>query len=263
MLFAEQIFSIFGFPITNAMLSSWVAVLVIVVFAWIVRRKLAVVPTQIQQAFELVLEGGLGLCDQVTGDRSLSEKIFPISISVFFFILINNWLGLLPFGAFGVIREGAFVPFLRSGTADLNTTLALGIFTVIGANIFGIVTIGAWKVFNKYFNVLALRKMAKNAHHEPTELIVQPIHFFVGIVEIVGEIAKIASLSFRLFGNVFAGEVLLAAMTALAAYIVPTPFMFLEILVGLIQAVIFAMLVTVYFSIAAHDHSDDTAHEQH
>jgi F-type H+-transporting ATPase subunit a len=263
MLFAEEIFTIHGFPITNAMLSSWAAVLVIVIFAWIVRKKINTIPNRIQQAFELVLEGGLSLCDQVTGDRELSERIFPVSISVFFFILINNWLGLLPFGAFGIMRDGVFIPFLRSGTADLNTTLALGIFTVIGANVFGILSVGAWSVFNKYINLRALKKMAKNARHEPTELIVQPIHFFVGIVEIVGEIAKIASLSFRLFGNVFAGEVLLAAMTALAAYIVPTPFMFLEILVGLIQAVIFAMLVTVYFSIAAHDHNDDTAHEQH
>lgn len=263
MLFAEQIFSIGGFPITNALLSSWAAVLIIVVLAWLIRRKLTTVPGRLQHAFEMVLEGGLDLCDQVTGNRALSEKIFPVAITVFFFVLVNNWLGLLPLGAIGVIREGAFVPFLRSGTADLNTTLALGIFTVIGANIFGIVSLGIWKVFNKYFNLNALRRMGKKARHEPAALIVEPINFFVGIVEIIGEIAKIASLSFRLFGNVFAGEVLLAAMTALAAYIVPTPFMFLEILVGLIQAVIFAMLVTVYFSIAAHDHDDEAAHEHH
>jgi F-type H+-transporting ATPase subunit a len=263
MLFAEEIFHIGSFPVTNAMLTSWVAVLVLVLFAWIVRNKMKVVPGRIQQGFELVLEGGLNLCDQVTGDRKLSERIFPISISVFFFILINNWLGLLPFGAFGIMEHGTFIPFLRSGTADLNTTLALGIFAVVGANIFAIISLGAWKAGNKYLNFIALRRMVKDVKKNPTGLIVEPVHFFVGIVEIMGEIAKIASLSFRLFGNVFAGEVLLAAMTALAAYIIPTPFMFLEIMVGFIQALIFAMLVTVYFSIAAHDHNDEGAHEQH
>lgn len=242
------------------MLSSWAAVLIIVLFAWMLRKHLKTIPSSLQQVFELILEAGLDLCDQVTGSRKLSERIFPISISVFFFILINNWLGLLPIGAFGVLREGEFVPFLRSGTADLNTTLALSIFTVIGANVFGILSIGGWKVFNKYINLKALKRMFKNARHEPTAVIVEPINFFVGIVEIVGEIAKVASLSFRLFGNVFAGEVLLAAMTALAAYIVPTPFMFLEILVGLIQALIFAMLVTVYFTIAAQDHDSEHEH---
>jgi len=262
MLFAEQVFSIHGFPVTNALLSSWVTVAIILIVAWALRRRLTTVPGPLQHGFEMILEGGLDLCDQVTGDRKISEKIFPLSITIFFFVLLYNWLGLLPIAAFGVIREGVFVPFLRSGTADLNTTLALGIFTVIGSNIFGIVSLGAWKVFNKYFNFKALGDMVKNVRHDPTVLIVAPIHFFVGLVEIIGEIAKIASLSFRLFGNVFAGEVLLAAMTALAAYIVPTPFMFLEILVGLIQALIFAMLVTVYFTIAAKDH-DVHAEEAH
>ncbi len=263
MLFAEEIFHIHHFPVTNAMLTSWTAVLIIVICSWVLRKNITLIPGRVQQAFELVIEGGLSLSDQVTGNRKMSERIFPISISIFFFILVNNWLGLLPIGAFGIIEHGTFVPFLRSGTADLNTTLALGIFTVIGANVFAIVSLGAWKAVNKYLNFNALGRMVKNVKKNPTGLIVEPINVFVGIVEIMGEIAKIASLSFRLFGNVFAGEVLLAAMTALVAYIVPTPFMFLEIMVGFIQALIFAMLTTVYFTIAAQDHDDETAHEQH
>jgi len=95
---------------------------------------------------------------------------------------------------------------------------------------------------------------------EPTVVIVAPITFFVGLIEIIGEFAKVASLSFRLFGNVFAGEVLLASMAALVAYIVPIPFLFLEILVGVIQALIFSMLLVVYFTISATDHD---AHENH
>jgi F-type H+-transporting ATPase subunit a len=102
-------------------------------------------------------------------------------------------------------------------------------------------------------------KIKKN----PTIIIVAPIHFFVGVLELIGEMAKIASLSFRLFGNVFAGEVLLLSMSLILGYILPIPFMFLEVMVGVIQAVIFSMLTIVYFTIAATDHDahDDEHHE--
>ena len=127
---------------------------------------------------------------------------------------------------------------------------------VLGANIFGVVSIGLWKTFNKYVNLKALGGIFTKIRHEPTIIIVAPITFFVGLIEIVGEFAKVASLSFRLFGNVFAGEVLLASMAALVAYIVPIPFLFLELLVGVIQALIFSILLVVYFTIAASDHEE-------
>jgi F-type H+-transporting ATPase subunit a len=187
-------------------------------------------------------------------------QIFPIAICVFFFILLNNWLGLLPIGGLGILEKSSeglsFVPFLRGGTADVNTTIALAIMTVIGANVFGIFSIGIWKTFNKYVNLKALGEIFTKIRKEPTILIVAPITFFVGIIEIIGEFAKVASLSFRLFGNVFAGEVLLASMATLVAYVVPIPFLFLEILVGVIQALIFSMLLVVYFTIGATDHEE-------
>ena len=189
----------------------------------------------------------MNLCDQVTNNRALSLQIFPIAICVFFFILLNNWLGLLPIGGLGILEKSSeglsFVPFLRGGTADVNTTIALAIMTVIGANVFGIFSIGIWKTFNKYVNLKALGEIFTKIRKEPTILIVAPITFFVGIIEIIGEFAKVASLSFRLFGNVFAGEVLLASMAALFAYILPVPFLFLEILVGVIQALIFSIFL--------------------
>jgi F-type H+-transporting ATPase subunit a len=134
--------------------------------------------------------------------------------------------------------------------------------TVIGANLFGIFSIGVWKTFNKYVNLKALGEIFTKIRKEPTVIIVAPITFFVGIIEIIGEFAKVASLSFRLFGNVFAGEVLLASMAALVAYVVPIPFLFLEILVGVIQALIFSILLVVYFTIGASDH-DEHEHEEH
>lgn len=131
---------------------------------------------------------------------------------------------------------------------------------VLGANLFGIFSIGLWKTFNKYVNLKVLGQIFTKIKKDKTVIIVAPITFFVGLIEIIGEFAKVASLSFRLFGNVFAGEVLLVSMAALIAYIVPIPFLFLEILVGIIQALIFSILLVVYFTIGATDH-DEHEHE--
>ncbi len=262
-LYAEQITHIGPLPITNSLLTSWIAVLVIVIIATALRLKLKEIPKGIQNFFEVIFEGAMSLCDQVTGSRAISNKVFPLAISIFMFVLVNNWLGILPVGGFGLLqhsKEGtAFVPFIRSGTADINTTLALSLMGVIGANIFGIISIGIWKTFNKYVNLKALGGIVTKIRKEPMVIIVAPVTFFVGILELVGEFAKITSLSFRLFGNVFAGEVLLVSMSALLAYGLPIPFLFLEIFVGVIQAFIFAILVLVYFTIASQDHE----HEEH
>ncbi|MFH1608420.1 MAG: F0F1 ATP synthase subunit A [Patescibacteria group bacterium] len=266
-IFAEPIFHIGNFAVTNSLLTSWLAVLVIFFLALFIRLKLKKIPGKLQNIFEVILEGALGLVDQVTNDRKTSKKIFPLVLSLFLFILVNNWLGLIPIlGSMGlIVQEGghsAFVPFLRSGTADINTTLALSIMMVIGSNIFGILTIGLWKTFNKYVNLKGLSEIFTKVRKNPTVLIVAPINFFVGLLELLGEFAKIASLSFRLFGNVFAGEVLLASMGAIFAFIIPGPFLFLEIFVGLIQALIFALLGTVYFTIASQDHSEHDEHDE-
>ncbi len=264
-LFAEPLVHFENFTITNALLTSWAVVGIILVLSLFIRLKLKTVPGKLQNIFEIAIDGALGLCDQVTGNRAISQKIFPVAISVFFFILINNWLGILPLGAFGIIEEGEhgllFVPFLRGGTADINTTVALAVMAVLGANLFGVFSIGIWKTFNKYVNLKVLGEIFTKIRHEPTIIIVAPITFFVGLIEIVGEFAKIASLSFRLFGNVFAGEVLLVSMAALVAYIVPIPFLFLELLVGVIQALIFSILLVVYFTIASTDHAEHEEYE--
>jgi F-type H+-transporting ATPase subunit a len=259
-LFAEPIFHFQNFAVTNALLTSWLAVFIIIILSLTLRFALREIPGKVQNIFEIIVDGALGLCDQVTNDRALSLKIFPIAISVFFFILLNNWLGLLPLGGFGIIEQGehglAFIPFLRGGTADINTTIALAVMAVLGANIFGVFSVGIWKTFNKYVNLKAIGGIFTKVWHEPTIVLVAPIMFFVGLIEIIGEFAKVASLSFRLFGNVFAGEVLLASMAALVAYLVPIPFIFLEILVGVIQALIFSILLVVYFTISASDHEE-------
>ena len=272
-IYAEGIFSIGGFTVTNALLTSWIVVLFLVVLGITLRSKLKMIPGKLQTIFEVVLEGTYSMADQVTNSRKMSKKIVPIAITMFLFVLCLNWFGILPgVGTIGqvVMHDGhaTLIPFLRGGTADLNTTLAFSLIAVVGANLFGIISIGIWKTFNKFINLKILGQMFTKFKKDPTIIIVAPVTFFVGLIEIIGEIAKIASLSFRLFGNVFAGEVLLASMAAILAYAIPIPFLFLEVLVGLIQALIIAMLTLVYFTIASHDHEHDEhseleSHEPH
>ena len=261
-LFAEPIFHIGNFTITNSLLNSWMTVIILVIFFVLIGKKIRRIPKGIQNIFEIILEQALGLADSITGSRKMSEKFLPISLALFLFILVNNWLGLLPgMGTIGFVeQEGMhkiFIPFFRGGTADLNTTLALALFSVVASHIMGVLTIGVWKHFNKFINLKVLAEIPGRIRKDATVILVNPIQAFVGIVEFIGEIAKIASLSFRLFGNIFAGEVLLASMMAIFAYILPLPFMFLEIIVGLIQALIFAMLTLVFMTIATQDHAEE------
>lgn len=254
-LYAEPLFKVAGFPITNSLLNSWLVVAIVLVLAWSLKGKIKKVPTGLQNAMEMVMEAFLGIFDAVTGSRKKSLQFLPIALSFFFFILINNWLGLLPgVGSIGQIvksgNEHIFVPYLRGATADLNTTLALATIGVVISHIFGVISVGAWNYLNKFINIKAFLEIPKKIMKDPAVILINPIKAFVGIVEIIGEVAKVASLSFRLFGNIFAGEVLLASMSAILAFGIPIPFMFLEVIVGLIQALIFSVLILIYLSIS-------------
>ncbi len=266
-LYAEPIFHIGNFTVTNALFTSWIVVFILVILAIIIKIKTKKIPKGIQNFFEIMIEGAESLCDQVTNSRAITNKAFPIVFSVFMIVLLNNWMGILPFGGFGLIEMGEhgkmFVPLIRSGTADVNGTLPLAILSVLGANIFGIFSIGLWKSINKYVNLNALGGIFTKIRKDPSVIMTAPIMFAVGFIEFVGEFAKIASLSFRLFGNVFAGEVLLASMGSILAYALPTPFLLLEVFVGVIQAFIFAILTLVYYTIASMDHDEhEESHEK-
>lgn len=255
-LYSEPVGHLGGITITNSLINSWLALAIIIILGWALRRKLRLVPGKLQTVAEMIMEAFLGIFDSVTGDRKKSLLLAPFVMTFFFFILINNWLGILPgVGSIGSVitehGEKIFVPWFRGGTADLNTTLALATIGVVASHIFGILTIGAWKHLNKFINIKAFLEIPTKIIKEPTVILVNPIKAFVGLVEIIGELAKAASLSFRLFGNIFAGEVLLASMSAILAWGVPIPFMFLEIIVGLIQALIFSMLILIYLSTAS------------
>jgi len=236
---AEEIFHIWNFPVTNSVFLGWVTVLILVGIAFVLKKNLRLIPNKLQSIFELILEEILKLMDSVLGSRHLSERYLPLIATIFLFILTSNWLGLLPgVGPIGILqhlegKEGSvLVPLFRAPSADLNFTIVLGIISVFSVNLFGILAIGFVRHFSKYFNFKS------------------PILFFTGILEFISEFVKIVSFSFRLFGNIFAGEVLLTIVAFLVPYFVPLPFLFLEIFVGFIQALIFSMLTLVFVGMA-------------
>ncbi|MEA1925690.1 MAG: FoF1 ATP synthase subunit a, partial [Patescibacteria group bacterium] len=242
-LFAEPIAHVGDFPITNSLLSSVITVIILVAFFIIAGKRIARVPKGLQNLFEIILENTLNFADSVTGSRKKSERFMPIVLGLFLFILVNNYLGILPgFGTIGFVEnhEGhnVFVPFLRGGSADLNTTLALAVVAMLATHIFGITSIGIWKHLNKFVNFKAIYEIPSKFKEDKAVLFVNPIKVFVCLIEIVSEIAKIVSLSFRLFGNIFAGEVLIATMMTLSAFLLPIPFLFLEVLVCAVQALV-------------------------
>jgi F-type H+-transporting ATPase subunit a len=260
-LYAEPIFHIGKFPVTNTLINSWVAVFILVIFFVAAGRKIQKVPRGIQNFFEFILEKLLDFADSITGDREKTKRFMPIVMTFFLFILVNNWLGIVPgVGTIGFIeQEGIhkiFVPIFRGAASDINTTLTLAIIAILSSHVMGIGAIGGWKHFNKFINLKALLHAPREIKKDWTALFSAPIAVFVGLLEIIGEFSRIASLSFRLFGNIFAGEVLLTSMMALFAYAVPVPFLFLEIFVGAIQALVFSTLALVFMTMncEAHEH---------
>ncbi len=255
-LYGEEIFSIGNFPVTNSMLTSWIAFLIILVLSLAVRFKQRLIPRGIQNLFEIVIEELLKLCDTVTQNRKTSLIALPFVFSMVVFVLINNWIGILP-GIGTILVETAHgnVALFRGATADINTTLALSLVSVLFANIVGIFSVGAWNTFTKFVRLPALLRL-KKVFKDPVQLVLVPIDILVGLLELLGEFAKVASLSFRLFGNVFAGEVLIASMAAIFAYFIPMPFLFLEFFVGIIQAFIIGLLSVVYVTLAVQVHED-------
>lgn len=261
---AEPIFHIGSFPVTNAYINSTIAVVFFLIAGFFLRHKTSLVPSKLQNFAEGVLEFMLGYMDSVTHDRKKSMKFLPIIGGIFLFILFSNWIGLLPgTGSIGrwLMHEGhvTLVPVLRPANSDLNLTLAMSVFVVITSHFLGIAAIGFFKYANKFIKIGDLihgfRKGGMN-------IMVAIIEFGVGILEVISEVAKMISLSLRLFGNIFAGEVLLTVMASLIAYFVPLPFMLLELLVGIIQASVFAMLTLVYLTMATTPiHGHEERHE--
>src|SRR3989338_1117450 len=241
----EAVFHIGNIAVTNTVINAWIAIIIFFVIGILIRRTTHLRPGKLQNASEYVLESVMGYFDQVTGDRKKTIKFLPVVGSIFFFILLSNWLGLLP--GTGSITLGHNM-LLRPANTDLNLTLAMALTAVISSHIFGFLSVGVFTHIGKFVPIGTIVKSLKKG---PIAIFTALIEFGVGLLEIIGEMAKVLSLSLRLFGNIFAGEVLISVISALVSLLVPTPFMMLELLVGLIQAAVFAMLTLVYLTVAS------------
>jgi len=290
------------FHITNTMVTTWGAIVLVIILAFFATRRVTMIPTGLQNMFEVMIEYFQNIGEGLAGKRGLTYV--PLAFTIFIFILVSNWMGILPgFGTIGWIepaevlieheiheaeeeqkepnlkgitlnvfdgdgdlgilgfgsvsevitaeefeehgvedgkQAGVLVPFLRGANTDVNTTLAIALVTMFLVHFWAFRTLGFFAHAGKYLNIKQ-----------------GPIWFFVGILEFVSEIARIISFTFRLFGNIFAGEVLLVAMAFLIPLIGILPFLGLELFVGLIQAFIFSMLTLVFAAVAG------ASHEQH
>lgn len=243
-LASEPVFHIGEFAVRNTHITSVLTLCVLLVIALILRKKqYQLIPGGVQNFMEMLIGGLFDFFNQIVGDEEKTKRFFPVVTTIFLYVILSNWMGLLPgFGSIGVweMHEGheILVPILRSTFADVNMTFALALISVTACQVFGFSMLGMKGYGGKFFiNPL------KN-----------PVGSFVGILELMSEFSKMISFSFRLFGNVFAGEVLLLVITFLVPYGAPLPFYGLEIFVGFIQALVFAFLTLVFLKIATTGH---------
>ncbi len=252
---AEKLTEWMGIPITNTLLMSWVVVIVLTIFALLTRYRMKLVPSKVQLVVELMVENVFSFIADTLESKELARRFFPLIVTIFVFIFTANMLEFIPgVGSIGFIAKeatqlagktsgGEFIPLFRSMSTDLNVTLALAIISFLVIEISGILVVGFFRYFHRFLPFGAFKHGIGNGL----------IAFFVGIIEFVSELIRLISFSFRLFGNIFAGEVLLAVVTFFVPFIIPVPFMIFEVFVGFIQAAIFAMLTLFFIKLAVTD----------
>jgi F-type H+-transporting ATPase subunit a len=230
---SDQLFSIFGVPVTNTIFTAWVVIVILVLFAYFSTRNMKSIPSGAQNFWELIVELWVGVSEQTMGRRR-GRRFMPLVATAFLFILFSNWIGTLPIGYLFITNSaGEEVPIFRSANSDLNLTAAMALIMIGLAEGFELYSLGPLG----YLKGLAIPNPLRWI-----EIFTRPL-----------------SLSFRLFGNIYAGEVLLAVMLNVAPYVMFI-FIALELFVGIIQALIFSMLSLVFLSIAT-THLD--AHDEH
>lgn len=241
---SETVAHIGSFELRNTLLMSWITVLVLVVAAFKMRKtQYRLVPGKFQNFIESIVEGLYDFFQGVTQDAKQTKLFFGICATILIYLMFSNWLGLLPVvGPIGIYEEHnghtVLVPLLRSTYSDINMTLAIAVISVFMTQAFGIRNLGTFGYFGKFF-VNPFR---------------DPIGAFAGILEFISELVKLVSFSFRLYGNIFAGEVLLAVMGFLLPFLAPLPFYGLELFVGFVQALVFCLLTLVFMKMAVTSH---------
>jgi F-type H+-transporting ATPase subunit a len=236
----EILFHVAGFPVTNSLLWMTVLTAVLIVATLWLRASLKMVPGNAQSIAEIIIAGGYDFVKSVIGSDKKARRIFPLVMTMFLFTLVANLFTFLP-GQAAVMVQTADGPvnLFRAVMADYGMVFVMTIITVVLVQIVAIAVHGPLGYLGKFINFKS------------------PLQFFLGLMDIVGELAKVVSLSFRLFGNIFAGEVLGAVMLFLMPFFIPLPFLFLGLLTAVVQAFVFAMLTLVFVMLAAEVEEDE------
>lgn len=233
----EVLFYIGQFPFTNTVLHTIIVDVLVVGGLIALNKTFKKIPGLFQNALEYIIEGLYSLTDSIAGKNA--EKVFPWFISFFLFIMIINLTALFPgFGTIFFKKGNELIPLLRSSTSDINTTLALAIIATVATQVFAIRSVGIKGHLARYFSW-------------------NPIFLFVGLLELLSVFTNIISLSFRLFGNIFAGEAVLSTISAIFAFFLPLPFLALELLVAVVQALVFAILTMGFMTILMTPHHEE------
>jgi len=231
----DTLFHLGAFPVTNTVLDTLLVDLLLISVALYITKHHSLVPGFFQSLIEMLFEAFDNMIKSVAADRA--TKIFPYVMTFFLFIILANWTGLTPIlTGMGILHDGEIIPLIRSASTDLNVTFSLAVISLIATHTMSIQTLGLKQYIGRFISW-------------------NPLFLFIGLLELVLEFAKIVSFSFRLFGNVFVGKVLLHSASALSLFIIPIPIMLYEMFVGAIQASIFAMLTMAFMAILTTSHN--------
>jgi F-type H+-transporting ATPase subunit a len=260
---AVEIARPFGFPVTNSMVVTWIVAIGLIVFAQLATRNMKQVPDGAQNFLEWLIEGLYGFLEGLLGAQ-LAKKTFWFFGTVFIFILASNWLGLVPgVGSMGwghYTAEGFQLeePFFRGANADVNLTLAMALVFFACWIVWGLQALGPMGFFKEMF-------APKGTTTGALKVLMVVVFFAAGLLEVISILFRPVSLSFRLYGNIFAGETMLETMAQVPyiAWLVQIPFYFLELLVGLVQALVFMLLTAVFTLLICQHHEDGSAAAHH
>ena len=240
-----------GVPITNAFLMGLLVTTVLFLFFSRLKKKLKMVPGRVQAAAELLVEAFLDLLDQITANRNTSTKLLPLIGTLFLYIGVSNFIGLIP--PLTVITYNG-LPVFRTPTNDFNTTFSIAFAMVILAQLASIKQFGLFTHLGKYFQFVGIIKGFKKGIGAGFMSI---IDFLMGLLDIISEVAKVISLSLRLFGNMYAGEVLAAVLIGMLGIFLPAPWLAMNMLVAVLQAMVFGALTAAYYTLAVAQPDED------
>jgi len=252
----QIIFHIGSFPVSNSFFWGIILSVSVIIVTLLIVYNRKKVPGRWQNIFEMIIEGAFSFVQGVVGSEKKAHKIFPLVFSMFFLTLIANLATFIPGqAAISIKTAGGTVPLFRAIVADYSLVFVMTIIAVITTQIVAITIHGPFGYIGKFINISGIKKffglILKKGQFKFGILAQGFLDFFLGLMDIIGEIAKIISLSFRLFGNIFASEVLTAVILFLAPFIVPVPFKFLGLLTAIVQAFVFSVLTLVFVNMAS------------